>query len=124
VSFVVSVERSFPVVQGLPSPVRSSRGLPPLTGPVQVTLRATVTFTDDQLTDRGWFFDTDELGELLDTLAAELSARPWTEIFSFRPTFELVARHAYERLTTQIPQLESVTLTDHNFGTTAQYKRT
>lgn len=121
-SYVVEVERTVRVVQGLPSPVRSARGLPPVAGPVRVTLRVAVAFTDDQLTDRGWFFDTDAVGALLESVGAELSAGPWTEVFDFRPTFELVARHLFGRLAAVIPQLESVCLIDHDFGTATRYR--
>jgi hypothetical protein len=31
-------------------------------------------------------------------MGASLSARPCTELFDFRPTFELVARHTFREL--------------------------
>ena len=116
------VERSFRAVQGLPWPVRAARGLPALSGPVEVLLRVAVAFDDDQLTERGWFLDTDAVAELLESVGAELSGRPWTEIFEFRPTFELVARHLFGRLTPDIPQLAWVELIDRDFGSTTRYR--
>ena len=61
------------------------------------------------------------MGELLESVGAELSGRPWTEIFDFRPTFELVAHHLFGRLAADIPQLAWVELTDRNFGSTTRY---
>lgn len=121
--FVVQVERRFTAVQGLPSPVRARRGLP-LIAPgagIDVILRIGVAFTEEQLTGRGWFFDTDAAAEIVERYCADLGARPWTELFVFRPTFELVARHLYRQLADRIPQLTFVELRDETFGVTTRY---
>ena len=122
-SFVIEVEHRFPAVQGLPSPVRARRGLtliPPGQG-VVVVVTAGVRFADEQLTDWGWFLDTDAVSETLATICADLSKRPWTEVFDFRPTFEQVARHLFGQLTPLIPQLDFVALRDETFGVTTRY---
>jgi len=122
-TYVVEVERRFRAVQGLPSPIRTQRGLSLLTPGegVAVVLTAGVAFDDDQLTDRGWFLDTDAVARILDETAGELSARPWTELFDFRPTFELVTRHLYGHLSARIPQLSFVELRDDTFGVTTRW---
>jgi 6-pyruvoyltetrahydropterin/6-carboxytetrahydropterin synthase len=96
VAFVVEVEREFRAVQGLASPVRAGRGLP-LIAPgagVPMLLRAGVAFGDEQLTESGWFFDTDAAGVVVQACCDDLARRAWTELFDFRPTVELVARRA------------------------------
>lgn len=122
-AFVVEVEHEFRAVQGLPSPIRAGRGLS-LIAPgdsVSVLLRVGVAFDDDQLTERGWFFDTDAAGEILESCCEDLSRRPWTELFDFRPTFELVARHIFHRLSGRIAQLAFVELRDQAFGSSTRY---
>ncbi|MBL7254442.1 6-carboxytetrahydropterin synthase [Paractinoplanes lichenicola] len=122
-SYVVEVEHRFRAVQGLPSPVRARQGRS-LLGPgegVELIVRAGVAFEDEQLTERGWFFDTDTAAAELERCCAELAARPWTEIFDFRPTFELVARHLHGRLAARLPQLAYVELRDVTFGVTTRY---
>lgn len=124
--FVVEVERRFTAVQGLPSPVRAQRGLHPIPAGegVEVVLRVGFAFGEDQLTDRGWFCDTDATAEILDRFCAELSQQPWTRLFAFRPTFELVARHLYRQLAEQISQLVFLELRDDTFGVTTRYTPT
>ncbi|GIE92786.1 6-carboxytetrahydropterin synthase [Paractinoplanes rishiriensis] len=122
-SFVVEVERRLTVRQGLSSPIRSRRGLT-LIGPgegVDIVVRVAVTFADDQLNEDGRFLDTDALTEELDTQCAILTARPWTETFPFRPTFELVARELFGRLAERVPQLTHVELADESFGSRTRY---
>jgi 6-pyruvoyltetrahydropterin/6-carboxytetrahydropterin synthase len=122
-SFLVDVEHTFRAVQGLPSPVRAKRGLKPL-GPgagVDVTVKVGVEFEDWQLTDRGWFFDTDQAAEILEKHCAALAEDAWTEIFDFRPTFELVARELYRRLSAELAQLAYVEIRDATFGSTTRY---
>jgi hypothetical protein len=119
-NYLVELERTFRAVQGLPSPVRARRGLAPIKQ-IEVTVKASVSFAEDQLTDRGWFFDTDAAAEELKACCTGLDARPWTEIFPFRPTFELVARHLYGRLEHRLPQLIAVELRDRTFGVTTRY---
>jgi 6-pyruvoyltetrahydropterin/6-carboxytetrahydropterin synthase len=88
---------------------------------IDVLLRAGVSFDDAQLTERGWFFDTDALAERLDRWAAVLGDGPWTARFAFRPTFELVARHVFTELSGEVPQLAWVELTDRTFGSRTRY---
>ncbi|GAA4594905.1 6-pyruvoyltetrahydropterin/6-carboxytetrahydropterin synthase [Actinoplanes octamycinicus] len=118
-AFTVEVERRFRARQGLTAAVRSV--LTP-GEPVPVLLRIGVDFEDAQLSDRGWFFDTDVAGDLLDKYCAELAGTTWTTLFPFRPTFELVARDLYDRLSPQIPQLTFVELRDEAFGTVTRYR--
>ncbi|MFF5078977.1 hypothetical protein ACFY36_18135 [Actinoplanes sp. NPDC000266] len=124
-SYLVEVEHRFRAVQGLPSPVRAREGLPLLTSGegVEVVVTAGVAFEDEQLTERGWFFDTDAAAVTLRGRCAELEARPWTEVFAFRPTFELVARHLFVALAGELPQLTFVEIRDRTFGTTTRYHR-
>ncbi|MBU2666569.1 hypothetical protein KOI35_23970 [Actinoplanes bogorensis] len=124
-SYVVEVERRFRAVQGLASPVRAQRGLSLLKksgNGVEVVVRVGVAFEDEQLTERGWFFDTDAAAVELAECCAELERRPWTEVFEFRPTFELVARHLYGRLVERLPQVAYVEITDIDFGVTTRYR--
>jgi hypothetical protein len=123
-SYVVEVERHFRVRQGLPSPVRTANGRPRIeaaTG-VDLTVTAGVAFEDDQLTARGWFFDTDAAADELDHACADLAVQRWTDLFDFRPTFELVARHVFDRLAPRMPQLAFVELYDESFGSRTRYR--
>ena len=122
-AFEVEVERTFRARQGLPAPVRARRGLSLLKpgAEVEVVLRAGVTFDDDQLTERGWYLDTDALAEHLDRWAAMLGDGPWAARFAFRPTFELVARHVFTELSPVVPQLAWVELADRSFGSRTRY---
>jgi hypothetical protein len=121
--FVVEVRCRITVVQGLPSPVRARRGLPALQAGagVSVVVTAGVAFADDQLTDRGWFFDTDAAAEDLERCCADLEGGVWTELFDFRPTFELGARHLFGRLSALMPQLAFVEMHDETFGVRTRY---
>ena len=122
-AFEVTVEHAFRARQGLPSPVRAARGLapvPPGEG-VDVVVRAGVVFGDEQLTARGWFFDTDAAAAELEHGCADLAGRVWTEVFDFRPTFELVARELYQRLVERLPQLAFVEIEDRTFGVRTRY---
>ena len=122
-AYEVEVEQAFRARQGLPSPVRARQGLPLLapSAEIDVLIRAGVTFDDAQLTERGWFFDTDALAGQLDRWAAVLSDGPWTARFAFRPTFELVARHVFIELAAAVPQLAWVELVDRSFGSRTRY---
>ena len=84
-------------------------------------LRIGVAFDDDQLTDRGWFFDTDAAQEALEACCDNLARHAWTESFDFRPTFELVAKHVFHRLSDSITQLSYAELSDQTFGVTTRY---
>ncbi len=117
-AYTVEIARRFEAHQGLKAAVRA---VLPTGASVPVVLRVGVSFEDAQLTARGWFFDTDLVGDLLDRCCAELSSAPWTSLFPFRPTFELVARELHARLSAQIPQLTYVELQDESFGTTTRY---
>jgi hypothetical protein len=122
-SFVVEVERHFRVQQGLPSPVRARSGRPriePGAG-VELTVTVGVAFADHQLTDRGWFFDTDAAADQVDRVCAGLATQAWTDLFDFRPTFELVARHLFQQLAPRMPQLAFVDLYDRSFGSRTRY---
>nr|WP_221377887.1 6-carboxytetrahydropterin synthase [Actinoplanes polyasparticus] len=123
-SFLVEVEHRFRAVQGLPSPVRALKGLPLLApgAGVEVIVRAGVAFEDEQLTERGWFFDTDAATAEVVNCCSGLDERPWTELFEFRPTFELVARHLFARLAPRLPQLAHVAIRDVDFGVTTTYR--
>jgi hypothetical protein len=86
-----------------------------------VLLTIGIGFDDDQLTGRGWFFDTDAATQILEDRCATLAGRPWTELFDFRPTFELVARSLFQELSGLFAQLAFVELRDVTFGTTTRY---
>jgi 6-pyruvoyltetrahydropterin/6-carboxytetrahydropterin synthase len=121
--YEIEVERRLTAMQGLQSPVRARRGLSlikPGAG-VPLRLRVGVAFAADQLDEDGRFLDTDALDEELDATCALLAAQPWTAIFPFRPTYERVARHLFERLADRIPQLAYVELADETFGTRTRY---
>jgi 6-pyruvoyltetrahydropterin/6-carboxytetrahydropterin synthase len=122
-SYVVEVDRRLRVRQGLTSPVRARSGAPLLEpgAAVELTVTVGVTFDDAQLDDRGRFFDTDAAAERVDRACAELTTGTWTELFDFRPTFELVARRLFERLAGEIPQLAFVQLADETFGSRTRY---
>jgi hypothetical protein len=122
-AFVVEVERAFRAVQGLRSPVRARRGLSlisPAKG-VDVSLRVGIAFSDDQLTDDGRFFDTDLVAEQIQACCDDLAERTWTELFDFPPTFELVARHVFDRLSAGIAGLAYVELKDKEFNVRTRY---
>lgn len=121
-AFVVEVERTTTIIQGLASPVRAAHGLPgiPAGDGVTLALKIGVAFEDDQLTERGWFFDTDSAAEVVHECCDNLSRGVWTELFDFRPTFELVARHLYHRLADRIPQLAFVEQRDETFEVTTR----
>lgn len=122
-SFVVDVRVVFRAHQGLPSPIRAAAGQRRL-GPgeaVEVVLRAGVGFEDDDLTERGWFFDTDALSARLAAWADLLGDGPWTDRFPFRPTFELVARHLFGELAPEVPGLAFVELEDRTYGSRTRY---
>jgi hypothetical protein len=121
--FVVDVCVVFRAHQGLSSPLRAAAGQQRLSPgePVEVALRAGVGFGDGDLTERGWFFDTDALSARLAAWADLLGDGPWTDRFPFRPTFELVARHLYGELVPEVPGLAFVELEDRTFGSRTRY---
>ena len=121
--FVVDVCVVFRARQGLPSPVRAAAGQQRLVPgeDVEVALRAGVGFEDGDLTERGWFFDTDALSARLTAWADFLGDGPWTDRFPFRPTFELVTRHLYGELVSEVPGLAFVELEDRTYGSRTRY---
>jgi 6-pyruvoyltetrahydropterin/6-carboxytetrahydropterin synthase len=118
--YVVEISQRVPITQGLPSPVRRSAGLPAVPS-VPLLLTAGIAFDDDQLTARGWFADTDAVSAVVRACADRLGSAPWTSLFDFRPTFELVARRVFAELAASIPQLAFVALRDETFGTTTRF---
>ena len=52
-----------------------------------------------------------------------LAERTWTELFDFPPTFELVARHVFDRLSAGIAGLAYVELLDKEFNVRTRYIR-
>ena len=126
--FTVTVARSASIKQGLSSPVRAAAGLRPLelpTGPGRpLELRIGIRFDDADLTDRGWFLDTDAVAQHLDREASRLESAPWTAIFTFRPTMELVSRHLFQRLRVHIEHLAYVELSDVELGSITRYAPT
>jgi 6-pyruvoyltetrahydropterin/6-carboxytetrahydropterin synthase len=125
VSFVVEVDCRVRARPGLSSPVRARNGRSLLApgAAIDITVTVGVAFQDDQLDHLGRYFDTDAAAEQLDRACADLSGRPWTELFDFRPTFELVARHLFDRLAPHLPQLAFVQLHDESFGSRTRYLR-
>jgi hypothetical protein len=121
--FVVDVGVVFRARQGLPSPVRAATGQQRLVAgeDVEVALRAGVGFADDDLTEHGWYFDTDALSARLAAWADLLGDGPWSHRFPSRPTFELVARHLYHELAPAIPGLAFVELEDRTYGSRTRY---
>jgi 6-pyruvoyltetrahydropterin/6-carboxytetrahydropterin synthase len=86
-----------------------------------VSASRTATSVADNLTERGWFFDTDALSARLAAWADLLSDGSWTDRFPFRPTFELVARHLYGELVPEVPDLAFVELEDRTYGSRTRY---
>ena len=125
VPFTVTVARRIAIKQGLLSPVRAAAGMPPLVLPDSAGLSFDVLigirFDDADLTDRGWYLDTDTVTQDLDREATRLEAAPWTEIFTFRPTMELVCRHLFQQLQRHIDRLGYVELNDVELGVTTRY---
>lgn len=121
--FTIEISREFAARQGLPSPVRRARGVAVRSPeePFEVELRVGFSFEDVQLGDRGWFIDTDELDTVIDAIVVELTAGSWTESFPFRATFELVSRWVFERLTSSVPQLSYVQLTNLSLSVSTRY---
>jgi hypothetical protein len=117
-SFVVEVDRQFRVRQGLPG--NGHARLAPGAS-IDLTVTVGVAFEDHQLDDLGRYFDTDAAAAQVDRACAGLATQPWTSLFDFRPTFELVARHLFGRLATQIPQLAFVELNDRSFSSRTRY---
>lgn len=123
--FLVTISRPATIHQGLRSPVRAASGLGPSEmrsgsgRPIQV--RIGVGFDDSDLTDRGWCYDTDSLTELVDQECWRLESDSWTQLFSVRPTMEVVSRDLFRRLRPTIARLAYVELDDLDLGVVTQY---
>lgn len=121
--YCVEISQSFIARQGLRSPVREADGLPPLVGEsgFSVEMRAGIEFAEGQLTSRGWFVDTDAVEKQIKQCADHLASDTWTGLFNFRPTFELVAKWAYEELSKTIPQLQYIELENKTITVKTRY---
>jgi hypothetical protein len=124
-SFVVTVARPARIRQGLAAPVRSGRGLDPLERPDalgrDIRMVVAIVFGDDELNDRGIFIDTDLVEQYLDEEVARLESAPWTRMFPFRPSMELVCRDLFHRLLTRIDNLVYVEFDDLQLGVMTRY---
>ncbi|WP_305783597.1 hypothetical protein [Symbioplanes lichenis] len=49
---------------------------------------------------------------------------PWTVLFGFRPTWELVAREVFGAPAAEVPRLAYVEPADRTFGTRTRYRPT
>lgn len=124
--YTVKVQKKFKALQGLESPIRHAKGLPALQ-PVDgydTALHITIAFDESQLGKRGWFVDTDGLDDAINAITGHLSSAKWTDLFDFRPTFELVARWVYQELEPKVPQLISIELENQTIGTMTKYSKT
>jgi hypothetical protein len=123
--YTVEIEKTFRAVQGLTSPVREQKGLPALVGDdgFAVTLRVGISFDDDQLKETGWFVDTDAVEGIVQGCAKYLESAPWTSLFDFRPTFELVSREMFGRMSNEIEQLSFVQLENSTIGVMTRFRR-
>jgi hypothetical protein len=121
--YEIEVSQSFKANQGLKSPVRAAEGLAPITtgSNFEVVLRVGIQFQEDQLTARGWFVDTDAVEKQIEAIANYLAGTTWTELFEFRPTFELLAKWVYEKLSSDVPQLAYVELDNITLGVKTRY---
>lgn len=124
-SYLVTVARPARIHQGLAAPVRATRGLEPVERPSapgrQIRLVAGITFDDYDLTARGIFVDTDTVEQCLEQEVTRLESAPWTQIFSFRPSMELVSRDVFYRLQARIDNLGYVELDDLQIGASTRY---
>lgn len=124
-SYMLKVAKTFKATQGLPSPVRAEQKMPPLQPAEGYDIQLTVgiVFADQQLTDQGWFVDSDAVEQRVKAVCDKLAGSKWTELFVFRPTFERVAQWAFEELLPQIPQLVVLILENKTLGVTIEYGR-
>lgn len=65
--------------------------------------------------------DSDVVAQHLDREVTVLESAPWTQIFTFRPTMELVCRHLFRRLQDVIDNLVFVELSDVELGVVTLY---
>ncbi len=119
-NYLVEICRSFKAVQGLESPVRSSKGLSRVAH-FDVALRVGIEFSEKQLDDKGRFVDTDAVESYVEKICVKLANDRWTNLFSFRPTFELVAEWAYEELKNDVAQISYVELENETLKVKTKY---
>lgn len=121
--YEVEICKSFKTLQGLASPVRNAKNLPRLAPKdgFNIELRVGIVFNHKQLNDRGWFVDTDALDNIIEAQAKYLSSDRWTELFSFRPTFELVTKWTYGQLKNEVDGLKYVELRNNTVGVITRY---
>lgn len=118
--YQVEISRSFKAKQGLKSPVRASDGLAPLGSDFDAILKVGIIFQAEQLTERGWFVDTDAVEKQVAAISEYLASDTWTKLFDFRPTFELVSKWVADKLH-EIPQLEYVELENRTIPVKTRY---
>jgi 6-pyruvoyl tetrahydropterin synthase len=121
--YVIEVTNSFRARQGLPSPIIKAKGLPPTIGKegFEVNLHIGIRFADTQLKQTGWFVDTDSVEGVVRECCDFLSSDVWTELFEFRPTFELVARWVFHNLKERIEGLNYVEFENKTIGVRTRY---
>ena len=122
---LLEIEKSFRAIQGLKSPIRDAQGLPglqPQNG-YELTLKAAIAFEENQLTEQGWFVDSDAVDRELEQITAYLSSKSWTELFEYRPTFERIASWAFNELNQKVPQLSYITICNQTLGVNLTYNK-
>jgi hypothetical protein len=119
-SFVVEVTKAATVRQGLTAKTKADTGKPSVES-FDLCIKVGILFTDKQLTKDGWFVDTDEFEQTVQKQADYLASDTWTTLFSFRPTFELVAKWLCDQLQSDVKQLEYVEIENKTLGVTTQY---
>jgi 6-pyruvoyl-tetrahydropterin synthase len=124
-TYLIDLQKEFKAKQGLASPIRREKNLQSLqpSDGYSLILKAGIKFDESQLGPRGWFVDTDSLDEAIENICAKLSSDKWTSLFDFRPTFELVAKWAFEQLQPQIKQLEYIEINNQTLKTKTRYSR-
>lgn len=124
-SYTVKVKKPFSAKQGLASPIRRDKSLPALqpADGYKLVLKVGIQFDDSKLNDKGWFIDTDAIDDQIEVIIKHLSSKKWTELFEFRPTFELVTRWVFRQLELHIEGLFDVTLTNQTLGVTVRYTK-
>lgn len=124
-SYRVQIELGFRAKQGLPSPVRTGAGLPTLDveDGRPFVLRAGLVFADAAIENSaGRAVDSDRALLVLQDAARRISAEPWTELFTFRPSLERVACHLYGTLLDRLGALVYVEIEDSTAGLTVRYQ--
>lgn len=123
--YVVQVDAPFRARQGIPSPVRTGAGLPSLDdgGGRAFVLHAGLTFDEEAIDDStGRAVDSDVVMLRLCEATRSVSTRPWTALFSFRPSLERMARHFYDTLAESLDGLTYIEIDDTTAGLTVRYQ--